>query len=216
MIAVVFEARMTAEQAERLAELMREGRPTRPAEVLSAALLVEGGTAQLLAFWPDRGSFDRYIEAPAEVPRGTELMRKVGVEPEVRVVDVLELEVGVDGSRGVSPRAASLCVFFVAGGPLGLRGSRDDGRRDLRGTDEPRAGGAAGGADAGGAADEARGRRTAALLVDGDLVRLVAVWTDRETLDAYLAEAPVPRGTELMRKVGVEPELLVVDVLELG
>jgi hypothetical protein len=90
VIAVVFEAAMTREQAERLAALMREARPTRPAEVLSAALLVEDGVGRLLAFWPDRASFDRYM-ATAEVPRGTELMRKVGVEPEVRVVDVLEL-----------------------------------------------------------------------------------------------------------------------------
>lgn len=90
MIAVVFEAQMSRLQAEQLAELMREARPSRPAEVLSAALLLEGDTAQLVAFWPDRASFDRYMET-AEVPRGTELMRKVGVEPEVRLVDVLEL-----------------------------------------------------------------------------------------------------------------------------
>ena len=57
---------------------------------------------------------------------------------------------------------------------------------------------------------------TAALLVDGDLVRLVAIWRDRATLDDYLATAPVPRGTELMRKVGVEPEFRIADVLELG
>jgi hypothetical protein len=90
MIAVIFEAAMTREQAEQLAELMREGRSTRPPDVVSAALLLEGGLAQLIAFWPDRATFDRYLET-AEVPRGTELMRKVGVEPEVRVVDVLEL-----------------------------------------------------------------------------------------------------------------------------
>jgi hypothetical protein len=35
-------------------------------------------------------------------------------------------------------------------------------------------------------------------------------------LDAYLATVDVPRGTELMRKVGVQPEMRVVDVLELG
>ena len=45
---------------------------------------------------------------------------------------------------------------------------------------------------------------------------LIAYWKERETLDAYLADADVPRGTELMRKVGVEPELRVVDVLDLG
>ena len=81
---------MTRDQAEQLAELMRQGRPTRPADVLTTALVVDDGTVQLLAFWPDRASFDRYMET-AEVPRGTELMRKLGVEPEIRIVDVLEL-----------------------------------------------------------------------------------------------------------------------------
>jgi hypothetical protein len=33
-------------------------------------------------------TFDAYLEA-VEVPRGTGLMRVVGVEPEVRIVDVL-------------------------------------------------------------------------------------------------------------------------------
>jgi hypothetical protein len=90
VIAAVFEAALTPDQADRLAQLMREARPTRPPAVLSAALLVENGRAQLVAFWPDRESLDRYLET-AEVPRGTELMRKVGVEPTFRIVDVLEL-----------------------------------------------------------------------------------------------------------------------------
>ena len=47
-------------------------------------------------------------------------------------------------------------------------------------------------------------------------MRLVAIWQDRETLQGYLDSGAVPRGTELMRKVGVEPEMRVVDVLELG
>jgi quinol monooxygenase YgiN len=34
---------------------------------------------------------------------------------------------------------------------------------------------------------------TARLLVDGDLVRLVAFWKDRDTLDRYLSSARVPR-----------------------
>ncbi len=67
-----------------------------------------------------------------------------------------------------------------------------------------------------GRATRPEGVLTAALLVDGELVRLVAFWRDRETLEAYLATATVPRGTELMRQVGVEPELRIVDVLELG
>ncbi len=67
-----------------------------------------------------------------------------------------------------------------------------------------------------GRATRPEGVLTAALLVDGDLVRLVAFWRDRDMLDRYLATAPVPRGTELMRKVGVEPQVKIVEVLELG
>ncbi len=81
---------MSREQAERLAELMREGRATRPEGVLTAALLVDGDLVRLVAVWRDRGTLERYL-ATAEVPRGTELMRKVGAEPELRIVDVLEL-----------------------------------------------------------------------------------------------------------------------------
>ena len=89
MVAAIFEARMSKEQAERLAELMVEGRATRPAGVLNASLLVEGDRAQLIAVWKDRDTLDRYLSTTA-VPRGTELMRKVGVEPTVRFVEVLE------------------------------------------------------------------------------------------------------------------------------
>jgi hypothetical protein len=89
-VAVVFEAHMSSEQADRLAELMREGRATRPAGVLTAALLVDGDHVRLVAFWHDRQTLDRYL-AETPVPRGTELMRKVGVEPELRIVEVLEL-----------------------------------------------------------------------------------------------------------------------------
>lgn len=90
MIAAIFEAAMSRAQAEQLAELMCEGRATRPDGVVTAALLVEGERAQLVAFWTDRETLDRYL-ASAAVPRGTELMRKVGAEPELRIVDVLEL-----------------------------------------------------------------------------------------------------------------------------
>ena len=90
MVAAVFEARMSREQAEQLAELMQEGRPTRPAGVVTAALLVDGDLVRLVAIWQDRETLDSYL-ATGAVPRGTELMRKVGVEPEMRVVDVLEL-----------------------------------------------------------------------------------------------------------------------------
>jgi hypothetical protein len=89
MVAAVFEARMGREQAERLAELMQEGRPTRPEGVLTAALLIDGDLVRLVAFWKDRETLEAYLPA-ASVPRGTELWRKVGVEPELRIVDVLE------------------------------------------------------------------------------------------------------------------------------
>jgi len=81
---------MGHEQAERLAELMQEGRATRPEGVLTAALLVDGDVVRLVAFWKDRETLESYL-ASAPVPRGTELMRKVGAEPELRIVDVLEL-----------------------------------------------------------------------------------------------------------------------------
>lgn len=90
MVAAIFEASMSREQAERLAQLMEEARPTRPGGVLTAALLVDGEAVQLIAFWKDRETLDQYL-ATAPVPRGTELMRKVGVEPELRIVDALEL-----------------------------------------------------------------------------------------------------------------------------
>jgi hypothetical protein len=61
-----------------------------------------------------------------------------------------------------------------------------------------------------------QGVETAALLVEGDRVRLVAFWKDRDTLDRYLSVAPIPRGTELMRRVGAEPDVTITEVLELG
>jgi quinol monooxygenase YgiN len=89
-VAAIFEAQMSRVQAEQLAALMDEARPTRPAGVETAALLVDGESVQLVAIWRDREALDTYL-ATADVPRGTELMRKVGVEPEMRVVDVLDL-----------------------------------------------------------------------------------------------------------------------------
>ncbi|MGH3082920.1 MAG: hypothetical protein ACRDNP_02470 [Gaiellaceae bacterium] len=90
VVAAIFEARMSAEQARQLARLMGEARPTRPAGVRTASLLYENGIGTLIAYWEDRETLDAYL-ATADVPRGTELMRQVGVEPEMRVVDVLEL-----------------------------------------------------------------------------------------------------------------------------
>jgi hypothetical protein len=89
-VAAIFEAAMSPGQVEQLAELMREARPTRPDGVVTAALLFEGGVARLIAFWRDRDTLDAYL-ATVDVPRGVELMRKVGCEPNWRVVDVKEL-----------------------------------------------------------------------------------------------------------------------------
>lgn len=80
---------MTREQAEELARLMVEGRPTRPAGVLTAVLEYRGGRGRLVAVWKDRDTLERYL-AEAPVPRGLELMRKVGLEPDVTTFDVLE------------------------------------------------------------------------------------------------------------------------------
>jgi hypothetical protein len=88
-VAAVFEARMGREQQARLAELMQLGRATRPAGVETAGLLADGELVQLVAFWRDRDTLDRYLST--DVPRGTQLMRQVGVEPKVRILDVLEL-----------------------------------------------------------------------------------------------------------------------------
>ncbi len=87
---ISFEAEMSAEQAAELARLVEEARPTRPEGVLTALLEHEGGRGRLVAVWRDAATLDRYL-ADAEVPRGTELMRKLGLEPEVRRFDVLDL-----------------------------------------------------------------------------------------------------------------------------
>ncbi len=89
MTAAIFEATMSREQAEQLAGLMEEHRPTRPEGVVTAALLVDGEDVRLVAVWRDRETLQEYLDSGA-VPRGTELMRKVGVEPELRIADVLD------------------------------------------------------------------------------------------------------------------------------
>ena len=90
MAAAIFEAALSSEQAAELARLMEEGRPTRPAGVLTVALLYDGDRGQLVAIWKSRDALEQYV-AETEVPRGRELMRKVGVEPTMSVVDVLDL-----------------------------------------------------------------------------------------------------------------------------
>jgi hypothetical protein len=87
---ISFEAPMTREQAEDLAKLMDEARPTRPAGVVQALLEFEDGHGRLVAVWKDRETLDRYL-AEVDVPRGTELMRKIGLEPDVRRFEILEL-----------------------------------------------------------------------------------------------------------------------------
>jgi hypothetical protein len=89
MVAAIFEAPLSREQAERLVELMKEGKATRPAGVVNATLRYENGVASLVAVWRDRETLDRYLSM-TPVPRGTELMRAVGVEPTVRIAQVLE------------------------------------------------------------------------------------------------------------------------------
>lgn len=90
MAAAIFEAALSAEQAAELARLMEEGRPTRPPGVLTATLLYDGERGRLVAIWKSRTELERYI-AETEVPRGRELMRTVGAEPTMTVVDVLDL-----------------------------------------------------------------------------------------------------------------------------
>lgn len=90
MAAVILEAELSRDQADRLAGLMHEGKATRPEGVVSAALLYEDGAGTLVACWESREVLDRYL-AEVDVPRGVELMRKVGAEPSLRIVELLEL-----------------------------------------------------------------------------------------------------------------------------
>ena len=87
---ISFESEMTSEQARELAQLMEKARPTRPAGVETALLEYKDGRGRLVAVWKDAATLDRYL-AEEPVPRGTELMRKIGLEPVVERFDVLEL-----------------------------------------------------------------------------------------------------------------------------
>jgi hypothetical protein len=87
---ISFEADMSPEQATELARFMEEARPTRPEGVLTALLEYADGRGRLVAVWRDHETLDRYL-AEADVPRGTELMRMLGLEPEVRRFDVLDV-----------------------------------------------------------------------------------------------------------------------------
>lgn len=81
---------MTAEQARELARLMEKHRPTRPAGVETALLEYADGNGRLVAVWKNAETLDAYL-ATGAVPRGTELMRMVGLEPEVRRFDILQI-----------------------------------------------------------------------------------------------------------------------------
>jgi len=87
---ISFESPMTREQAEELAQLMAEAKPTRPTGVVTASLELHDGVGRLVAIWQDSETLDRYL-AEAPVPRGTELMRKIGLEPVIERFDILEL-----------------------------------------------------------------------------------------------------------------------------
>jgi quinol monooxygenase YgiN len=87
---IAFEADLTRDQVERLAELMVQARPTRPQGVLTASLEYLEGRARLVAIWRDQEALSDYL-ATGAVPRGTELMRAVGAEPAVSRFEVLEL-----------------------------------------------------------------------------------------------------------------------------
>jgi len=87
---ISFEAEMTAGQAAELARLMEEARPTRPEGVVTALLEFADGRGRLVAVWRDADALDAYL-AEADVPRGTELMRRIGLEPAVRRFEVLDL-----------------------------------------------------------------------------------------------------------------------------
>jgi hypothetical protein len=89
VVAAIFEAEMTREQADRLVGLMRENLGQRAPAVLGAMVLYENGKAQLIAVWESEEAWERY-RSSVEEPRAAEFMREVGAEPTLRVVPVLE------------------------------------------------------------------------------------------------------------------------------
>jgi hypothetical protein len=85
--AAIFDATMTTEQSDQLAELMEKNVATRPSEVALATLHVDGEHVRLVAYWTSMEALDEY-RAASPVLRGQELMRRVGVEPTVSIVSV--------------------------------------------------------------------------------------------------------------------------------
>lgn len=86
--AAIFEAPMSRRQAELLADAIRDAKPRRPRGVIDVRLYHGGGVGRLVSLWESRERLEAYL-AEADVPRGTELMRSVGLEPTVSVADVL-------------------------------------------------------------------------------------------------------------------------------
>ena len=58
---IAFEAALTRDQAQRLATLMVEARPTRPEGVLTASLEYDDGRARLVAIWRDEQALSDYL-----------------------------------------------------------------------------------------------------------------------------------------------------------
>ncbi len=115
MVAAIFEAPMSREQADELARLMRDNLGQRAPAVLGAMLTWEPnpdapktsthhpppnglateqpsaapGVARLTAVWESEEAWEAY-RSSVEVPRAAEYMRMVGAEPTLTVVPVLE------------------------------------------------------------------------------------------------------------------------------
>ncbi len=89
MVAAIFEASMSREQADQLAKLMRDNLGQRAPAVLGAMLDYDGSVARLTAVWESQDAWDRY-RSSVEVPKAAEYMRMVGAEPTLTVVPVLE------------------------------------------------------------------------------------------------------------------------------
>ena len=93
MVAAIFEAPMSREQADRLAQLMRDRIGDRAPAVVNATLLWDPdpapGVGRFMAVWESRDAWDRYLSVTEE-PGAIKLMREVGApEPTLTVVPVL-------------------------------------------------------------------------------------------------------------------------------
>jgi len=89
MVAAIFEAKLSREQALELASLLEEHRSARPAGVVATVLHSEGELTRLVAVWKSRDTMDRYLSV-TPTPLGAMLMRQVGAEPMIRIADVLD------------------------------------------------------------------------------------------------------------------------------